>query len=203
MNCETFDRQLQSLLDARVAPETSSAVRDHAAECLECQELLADYRLLLSVVQLTPTPAATPAIVRPASHEVVSASNEFSNRRGWSPAVAASILLLVAFGWLRVRDQPAEVVLAPAVLPSSQEGASGPETDFTIHPEPIASMSESGHYLAFARGTGGMADELAAQQLLWVEPVKNGLRPVGDSMSAAFSALRKALPTTHDESRSS
>jgi hypothetical protein len=197
MQCDQFESRVNELLDRRAALESDSALMAHSFVCTECAEVLSGYQTLVASIPLLDIEdgeieAADKvlSIVTPSKARVESAYVWY-----WCLAVAAALVLSV-LPWL---SRPLDVAGSPAQPAVSDLVERVPESDRRSQEDGTADLwtaPPNEQYLA-------MAEELAARQLTWVEPVADGLRPVTNSMSAALNALRRTLPGSQSATTSS
>ena len=196
MQCHQFESRVNELLDRRAALESDSALMAHSFVCADCAEVLSGYQSLMASVPLLDLedgeigPAdRILAVVGPTKSRGESAYAWY-----WCFAVAAAVVL-GALPWLSRR------------LDTAAPPASASVTDLADHGQQSVPQTQEGAGDLWTAGRNErylvMAEELAVRQLVWVEPVANGLRPVTSSMSAALSALRRTLPGSQSETTSS
>jgi hypothetical protein len=133
MNCETFESQLNELLDERAPLELDGALAAHARRCGVCRSLLSAYGELARAVRFTPLPKPaddlTDRIVAAARREEPPApsraSSVFPQRRSaWTlhirkrlwrvAALAVASAVLLAVAWKFAVPTPDGQASAPA-----------------------------------------------------------------------------------------
>jgi hypothetical protein len=177
MHCVEFEMRLNDLLDERAPLGGDSLLESHAAECSQCADLLGAHMALLDGVEaLACLPLRSDLAVRVAAELAPAASRR---SRSWLWALmATAAALLVSLGVWRWR------VSADSAVPS------------------VASPPNS--YAAFwiTEGTRQATADFGVREWTLMEQVADGLKPVGESMSAAWETLRRTTwphspPGTH------
>ncbi len=177
MHCVEFEMRLNDLLDERAALGDDSLLESHAAECPQCADLLGAHVALLDGVEaLASLPPQPDLAVRVAAELAPAASRR---PRSWLWALTATAAaLLVSLGVWRWR------VAASSAVPG------------------VASPPNA--YAAFwiTEGTRQATADFGVREWTVMEQVADGLKPVGESMSAAWETLRRTTwphsqPGTH------
>jgi hypothetical protein len=193
MHCVRFEMRLNQLLDDRVSPDSDPDLVEHARECPDCGELFLGQEFLLQGIEAFDEPSAGPDLAVRVAAEAAAGSRR-SRRRSWArfvPAVAAGLLL--AFGVWHLLKGPAG--LNPS--PNNRITNTLPRTVPSVAPE------STNPYHNFVVRTEEWRQQLGGQPLEWVDQMADGLKPVAESMSAAFHALRRTFPGGETPARSS
>jgi hypothetical protein len=194
MHCVRFEMRLNRLLDDRASPDSDMELVEHARECPDCAELLTGNELLLSGIESCDGPFAGPDLAVRVAAEFEGGWRQ-SRRRSWTwtlPAVAAGLLL--AFGvWQLLNDTS-----GTGHLPKD----SSVITSGFVTPG-VTPATSNRYYRTFVDGTIELRERLAGPRPEWVDQMADGLKPVADSMSAAFHALRRTFPGGESPARSS
>lgn len=196
MHCVRFEMRLNRLLDDRASPNSDLELFEHARECPDCAELLTGNELLLSGIESCDGPFADPDLAVRVAAEFEGGWRQ-SRRRSWTwtlPAVAAG--LLVAFGVWQLLKVPS----GKGDLPKDHRLVNDPQGAVVPGHSPEAS---SPYYRSFFARTAELRQQFGGPPLEWVDQMADGLKPVADSMSAAFHALRRTFPGGESPARSS
>jgi hypothetical protein len=196
MHCVRFEMRLNRLLDDRASPDSDLELVEHARECPDCAELLTRNELLLSAIESCDGPSAGPDLAVRVVAELESGGRQ-SRRRSWTwtvPAVAAGFLL--AFGvWQSLKDPS-----GTGQLPKDHSLVK----DLTGGVTPgVTPATNNRYYRRIVDSTIELRERLGGQRPEWVDQMADGLKPVADSMSAAFHALRRTFPGGESPARSS
>jgi hypothetical protein len=202
MQCLEFESRLQSVLDARQAPQADAALGGHAAECAECRQLLAAMTAVAEYAAAMP--AVCPAgLTRQVLQQMQPRRRVLPLR--WAAGLAAAAALagvLPLWSWLSGGHGPTaqtaethhEVQLAQTVPnrpapqpPSPKSPIVEPTTaePWSLVPELSAFSAQNSHELS--AGFNGFGDD-----------VREGLAPVTRSTAGALESLWQALSPTED-----
>jgi hypothetical protein len=193
MNCRTFHRRWQSLLDERLLPQEDSELLEHAWNCEHCQQLLNGQQDLFSLITSDAPPAPSPNLAdrivakvrmnKPA-HSLVE-----GDRRAavwmWI-AVAASLLLVVSpvALWFRGQHQP---------NPNSFVKQLGPPANHLENRE-HESWQVAINQQDFIRVLDVITRIREQDFDPSVDSITDHLRPITASFEVTLDALRKTLP---------
>ncbi|MCI2430344.1 zf-HC2 domain-containing protein [Candidatus Acetothermia bacterium] len=158
MTCLEIEELLEAYALAALEPEQITAIERHLKECLSCQKRADEYLeivgLLLGSAQLVPQTKAPRSLKANVLMKIGVGRRQGTENRwfGWlrSPAwtpilTAASLLLLLAFGWLQTsRVEHLERVLEAALSPVSK-ARSCPLGTQLLGPAPEAPLGPDGH----------------------------------------------------------
>ncbi len=216
-NCESFEAQLNNVLDLRRLPQQSRDLQVHASECTRCHRLLEAYLVMLEgVTELgccAPQLGFTERIVADVENDRWSSR---SRARAIGSLAAAAALLLAAFWGLRSGGPDRISVNQQTQLargnPQQQQFPADPTTSDAAgeRPRPTVGLFEDKseellvELLLFAgivpragvfdtetgRRTSSAAD--------WFTEMTEGLKPVSDSTSGALDHLVDAFPLEED-----
>jgi hypothetical protein len=224
MHCREFEDRLQAILDDRRTPQRDPRLREHAARCESCRQLLTDQAALLAGFSRRQAPQPRADFAR----QVVLAATAASLRRnsarktwlaiGVALASAAAVLLAVSLAlYSRQTNEP--VVAQPSLRRPIAPGPRSRGFAITL-PAPMQQQLSP----AKLRGvTGadlileapglpgrlsyrGAIDELvtalpeAGYRLEQMEYVAPGLRPLRLSLSAIWETLCRTIPGSQQES---
>jgi hypothetical protein len=213
MQCDEFELKLHELLDERRAPASDAPLVDHALKCAECGELLSSYETLLDGLELLPRAETPEYLAQRVLAEVVPRVHLAGNPPGGkghptrgrfrlSPptvasAIAASLLIVVGVTLYNMppsADPPAPDSTAPVAVPKHDTKAGKTEPVIADRGEPIA--PEEDLVASTARRVTKLWQEsnVGSDPPEWLDPMARPLIPVKDSVSAAFTAIRKTLP---------
>jgi hypothetical protein len=186
MHCVRFEMRLNQLLDDRALPDSDLELVEHARECPDCAELLGGHELLLHGLETCEAPSAGPDFaVRIAAEFAGNSRRRRWQRWAWSVAAVAAGLLLV-FGVGHLFKDPAGTNPSPKIpLVNVQRGAAN---------SGASAETRSPYYQTIVDRTAEWRQQLGGQRPEWVDQMADGLKPVAESMSAAFHALRRTFP---------
>jgi hypothetical protein len=233
MHCVQFETRLNDLLDERRRPSRDRQLVEHARRCHECADLLASQELLLAGLETLACAETSRGLgarrvwetanCRDASPRrsapiditlrvalAVADERRASRRKHWLwlvPAVAASLLVAIV-AWRNLGT--ALSGSRPAIESIVHNSDPNPPT-IDRHPRVTPGSGLSGDGLAvvgpqlpaYVWPSMRTTDEISHNLTDSVEHLADGLRPVTDSMSAAFQALRRALPGAEPAAHSS
>ena len=228
MKCDAFETRLNDLLDARAPFANDAVLIEHAARCGECRAKLASYVDLFSGVQQLERPTCSGELAERVLAELRGpATVSFARHRRWAPwyaLAAAAALLLVAWplvDWKRsspstdvARVESVDTATWPGALVEANEVGEVVSLDELLR-------DASNKYAALASQTRdhvtvpsveavptrapATSQDPAVQALTtvsWMQGVSDGLKPLAESTSGAFSFLLQAFNTTETPTRS-
>ena len=224
MHCREFEDRLQAILDDRRTPQRDPRLRDHAARCESCRQLLTDQAALLADFSRRHAPQPRADF----SRRVVLAATVAPLRRnsarktwlaiGTALASAAAVLLAVSLAMYSRPTSTAVVAQASLRRPI----AAGPRGRGFAITQPVLSHQQISR-AQMPQVTGadlileapglpgrlnyrGAIDELvtalpeAGHRLEQMEYVAPGLRPLRLSLSAIWETLCRTIPGSQQES---
>jgi hypothetical protein len=224
MHCREFEDRLQAILDDRRTPQRDPRLREHAARCEGCRQLLTDQAALAAAFSLRQAPQPRGDFAR----RVVLAATAAPVRRnsarntwlaiGTALASAAAVLVAVSLAWYS--RQTSETVVAQTSL--RRPIAAGPRgrgfaltqpalTQQRLSPAQVRGVTGADLILE-APGLPsrlnyrGAIDELvtalpeAGYRLEQMENVAPGLRPLRLSLSAIWETLCRTIPGSQHDS---
>ena len=195
MQCHEFETRMQSVLDARQAPQADAQLAGHAAECGDCRQLLAAMLAVVEGAELMPvrcSPSITDRVLAemtPRRAGSVSARRKFVLPRRvpslrWSlqlAAAAALVLALPLFSWLMQSRTASPQRLADAGSAHVADPADAAQQ--RPAPQDVSSQSNPGFESDLDR---------------WGNDVREGLAPVSRSTAGALESLWQALNPVED-----
>jgi hypothetical protein len=216
MECRKFECRLQNLLDQRRheslrIAELPRSLREHAAECPECTELLGGYRMLLEAL-----PVALPGASGFLAADVVELATSAPHRHHWLRSVlplATAASLLVAVLAVQMIDKPEPIqqatvisvgVAPPAAVsqpPQSTAVSIVPVSGTTLLASPVTVISRSIELMLTLAGlspvtfSAELLDSQVVERAPWMVQVTDGLKPVTERMSGTLNALLRAWPS--------
>jgi len=224
MHCREFEDRLQAILDDRRTPQRDPRLRDHAARCESCRQLLTDQAALLAGFSRRHAPQPPADFAR----RVVLTSTAAPLRRnsgrkkwlaiGMALASAAAVLLAVSLAMYSRPTSPA-VVAQPSLRRPMAAGSRG--RGFAITQPALTQQGMSRAQMPQVTGADlileapglpgrlnyrGAIDELvtalpeAGYRLEQMEYVAPGLRPLRLSLSAIWETLCRTIPGSQQES---
>ena len=213
MQCEEFEQRWQECLDERRAPESDEALLGHASGCAACGEMLRACDALMDGLDLLVLPDPPECLTQRVLADAVPRSATSSKRaslrsRVAAGALAACMLIATAVAIYQISRPDGETLdpekpgiagkAPPARTRTKKKGKDG-----------ILGPRAEENLLAFttrrAKEIWRNAD-VAENPPEWLDPMSRPLIPVKDSVTAAFHAMRNALPQQSrqpDKSRSS
>lgn len=223
MKCDAFETRMNDILDARGAIENDVQLAEHAATCGECRSSLAAHVQLIRAVQQLSYPQPSADLAERALAEwrrpTVSVAMDSGRRvAAWYAWAAAAALLLAAWPMIawwsssstvdvaQVAPSPAELASADAapVVPLDQllrdasdkfeklAGQTGEPQSQAVRPVPPPQ---------FAAASVDPAVQ-ALTTVSWMQEVSDGLKPITNSTTEAFSFLLQAFHTNEARTRS-
>jgi hypothetical protein len=183
MNCGQFETRLNLLLDQRRSPASDPALAAHAAACAACDELLADHVALVSCASRSRLPRVSADFAQ----RVVATARPIAvpQRRTRRLFMAACVALSSA----------AAMLLAISIVwKARQAGPSGGEPIVASHGMNSADFLVGAPHLWSTElsmaGSSLRSDE--------VDRIAPGFRPLRESLSILWDALRRAWSSGHD-----
>lgn len=183
MYCGQFETRLNLLLDQRRSPAGDPALTAHAAVCANCDELLADHVVLVTCA----SQSRLPQVSADFAHRVVAAAGPVAvrprrTRRLFMAACvalssAAAMLLAISIVWKARQAEPSGA--KPIVARQRMNSA-----DFLVGAPHLWSTELS----------------IASSSLKFdeVDRIAPGFRPLRESLSILWDALRRAWSPGHD-----
>lgn len=202
MNCQQFAARLNDLLDERASPGADPELNSHADGCSACLGQLSAWEALVDTLDARTIPephvdcrdrVAGRLAARPKWPTLVAVALPLSL------AAALAIFVLPTF---LTEDRPVEPANPPAA--SSPPPFAATEDAGDVVAERDILLADQAQYAAMFRRTGeaiaGLPETVRNAPPLESMPVAGGIRPVTNSFSAAFNALRRTLPSKASES---
>lgn len=195
MQCHEFETRMQSVLDARQAPQADAQLAGHAAECADCRHMLAAMLAVVEGAEMLPAACSSNMADRVLDEMNRWRAGSIGDRRKfalprrvpslrWSlqlAAAAALVLALPLFSWLtqsrttssqRLADAGSAHVADPAHVAQERPA-----------PQDFSSQSNPGFESDLDR---------------WGNDVREGLAPVSRSTAGALESLWQALNPVED-----
>jgi len=190
MNCRTFQRRWQSLLDERLSPQDDPELIEHAWECERCQQLLNGQQQLWNLLASEPTPAPSSnfanSIVAHVNQPTLGVPRTSRGFAIWTwVAIAASLLLVIAPVALHFRGQQPvgpDSFVKQGKAESPDQLADGNSADSKAGIQEIERMV-------------GLISRIGEEEIdQSVGEITGRLRPITASFGVTFGALRRTFP---------
>jgi len=197
MRCVEFEMRLNELLDERLPPESDPVLESHAVDCPQCGDLLSAHEALLDAAEgLARSPLRSDLAVRVAADLVQPTGPRLGSWTWGLVATAAAVMIsLGLWRWHAGAN--------PALLAGNNELV-GPTRNATVPSAPgaLSGLQQTDPRLWISQSTQQVTTDLGARDWTRVEQMADGLKPVADSMSAAWEALRRTWPHVERTARS-
>jgi hypothetical protein len=196
MRCVEFEMRLNELLDERLPPSSDPVLESHAVDCPQCGDLLSAHEALLDAAEgLARWPSRSDLAVRVAADLVQPRGRRLGS---WIWAlVAMAAALLISLGLWRWRAGANPAPFAGNELVAQADNTATPSTLGTT-----STLQQTDPRLWISQSTQQAATDFGARDWTRVEQMADGLKPVADSMSAAWEALRRTWPHVERTARS-
>jgi len=199
MRCDEFETRLHMLLDQRRGPEQDVRLREHAAVCAACGQMLRAQTLLFDTLEMRTVPELDAGFAARVVARVE--QRNVRGRRRTLSAVAAIVvvaasLLLVLFGPARpIWQRPGSESLPRHALSTRHAVPAARLSSPTMH----ANRHQDTHAAIWWVLSPETLQEIyppdvRQRHLQQVDRLANDLRPIARPFTAAAAALRRTFP---------
>lgn len=204
MKCDEFDARIHQLLDERTPLQTDRRLLQHVEDCGRCRNELDGYEDLFNGLDFFEPPKLPEDFAARIVEQVQPVRPSTKVARPWLALAALAIAATLLFVLLpaltgrpaRTKSEPARLARedTPSELPGESSHANSPGGQICQLSQGSADIPEGIDPEQIRLMWNQLAPELPYEQIVPVDQIKGGLRPITNSLAAAIDVLRSTIP---------